>query len=198
MQGKVFLQVVPMQHYTRKKEDFSFLAPLSPNLSTLDALYGYSFLGLLGEIKPFDVGVGTPFAFQRLGLPSNFKNGSLFFTRLENSFKRMQLSVKQIQYNNQKNKKYVGLQFLLNHAVDWSTMQILITTLQEAKKANISLTFSASFNKAFGTDSLQKAMQKSKFDLHFIQSMRQQTWQFYKQAKQFFLYKTYPHLPVFS
>jgi uncharacterized protein YbbC (DUF1343 family) len=194
MQGKVALQVVPMQRYTRKKEDFSLFAPLSPNLSTLNALYGYSFLGLLGEIKPFDVGVGTQFAFQRLGLPNNFKNASLFFARLENSFKRMQLPVKKIHYTNQKNKKYIGLQFLLNSTIEWSTMQILITILQEAKKIGISLTFSPTFDKAFGSSCLQKAMQGNKVDMHFMQSIHKQTQQFYEQAKPFFLYKPYPRL----
>lgn len=73
-------------------------------------------------------------------------------------------------------------------------MELLITILQEAKKANIPLTFSAFFNKAFGTDSLQKAFQGNKIGLNFAQSISQQTNQFYEEAKKCFLYKPYPEL----
>jgi uncharacterized protein YbbC (DUF1343 family) len=192
--NKVSLYVVALKNYTRNKEDFIFLAPLSPNLPTLASLYGYSFLGLLGEVKPFKVGVGTTSAFQRLELPINVKQSSVFFKNVENALQKMQIPVKKIQYTNQKSKKYIGLQFLLDHTVSWSTMELLVLIFQEAKKGNIPLTFSPSFNKAFGSDLLQKAVQESKIDAHVLQAIKKQTEQFYKQAKKFFLYKPYPQL----
>lgn len=63
------LWVVPLYDYKRTDQWRTLFKPLSPNITTLQAAKGYSFLGLLGEIKPFDVGIGTEKTFQRIGLP---------------------------------------------------------------------------------------------------------------------------------
>src|SRR5690606_36232749 len=44
---------------------------LSPNIQTMQACFGYSFLGLLGEVKPFDIGLGSDVAFQAILLPES-------------------------------------------------------------------------------------------------------------------------------
>ena len=64
------LQVIKMENYD-KSTGFAgtFIHQLSPNLQSLQSCYGYSFLGLLGEIEPFDIGIGTPMAFRCITLP---------------------------------------------------------------------------------------------------------------------------------
>ena len=64
------LHVVPMEYYDRNIQVRTPLPTrLSRNIASLDACYGYSFLGLLGEVAPFEIGVGTDKAFQCLLLP---------------------------------------------------------------------------------------------------------------------------------
>ena len=49
-----------MKNYDRKAGTlWAILAPLSPNIPSLQACYGYSFLGMLGEFKPFDIGISV-------------------------------------------------------------------------------------------------------------------------------------------
>lgn len=66
---KADLYVAPLHAYRRSDACTTLLKPLSPNIHDMHAVKGYSFLGLLGEIKPFDVGIGTSKPFQRIGLP---------------------------------------------------------------------------------------------------------------------------------
>jgi len=64
------LQVVPMQNYDRVCGLCGTLpAPLSPNIASLQSCYGYSFLGLLGEFKPFEIGIKVKRPFQVIMLP---------------------------------------------------------------------------------------------------------------------------------
>ncbi len=65
------LNVVTMHSYDRSKGLCgTFLARLSPHLTSLQACYGYSFLGVIGEIRPFDVGLHMDLPFQAIILPS--------------------------------------------------------------------------------------------------------------------------------
>ena len=67
------LFVVPMDHYNRHL--YPYKAPigkLSPNINSIESCHGYSFLGLLGEVAPFDIGIGTDKAFQCILLASPY------------------------------------------------------------------------------------------------------------------------------
>ena len=59
LEKQAALTVVPMKNYDRTVGIEHLHAPLSPNIASKESCHGYSFLGLLGEVKPFDVGVGT-------------------------------------------------------------------------------------------------------------------------------------------
>ncbi len=63
--------VVPMKEYDRAYGIADLHAPLSPNIASKASCHGYCFLGLLGEVSPFDVAVGTPDAFQVITLPES-------------------------------------------------------------------------------------------------------------------------------
>lgn len=193
MGGKVLLKVIPMKHYKGKREDFVLLAPLSPNLKTLNAVYGYSFLGLIGEIKPFDVGVGTLFAFECIGLPKSIKNSFLFINQLEEQCKKMNLPIKRVFYDNQKKEPCIGLQLNFASAKKWSTMRLVFTILEETKQTGIALTFSSSFNKAFGNDCIQRYTKTNNaISKDWIDNIFNQSYTFCKKAKHCYLYKPYP------
>src|SRR5207249_6044556 len=56
LEKSAILHVIPMHDYNRMNGFAgTFLHQLSPNLLSLQSCYGYSFLGLLGEVEPFDV-----------------------------------------------------------------------------------------------------------------------------------------------
>ena len=59
------LTIVPMKGYSRTRGLNGFWPkPLSPNITNEQSCFGYSFSGLLSEIKTFDVGMNTEKAFQ--------------------------------------------------------------------------------------------------------------------------------------
>ena len=64
------LSVVLMKDYDRTRGLCGqLLAPLSPNIPSLQSCYGYSFLGMLGEFKPFQIGIKVGKPFQVIMLP---------------------------------------------------------------------------------------------------------------------------------
>ncbi|RTL05979.1 DUF1343 domain-containing protein [Candidatus Dependentiae bacterium] len=154
--NSVHLMVVPMKNYTRSLQDFIFFKRLSPNLPNKNAIYGYSFLGLVGEIEPFDVGVGTPYAFQQIGLPANCAGSSVFCEKILKAFLKYGIGSKIVTYTDKKKRTCVGVRFTFNTNQTWSTMFCLKTVLQKAQKTHIPLLFSQSFSKAFGQDTLPK------------------------------------------
>lgn len=188
----VSLTVVPMQKYTRSLQDFTFFKPLSPNLLNKNAIYGYSFLGLVGEIEPFDVGVGTPYAFQQIGLPSHISGASLFCKKVVNAFLQYGIESKVVTYTDKKQRTCIGVRCTFNTNKTWSSIACLLTILNAANEAFITIKFSQSFSKAFGTDTLQKYILSGGTLNNYKQQFDCDLPLFYKQAKPCFLYKKIP------
>lgn len=67
------LLVIPMAHYNPTSQgNFSFWTSLSPNIACVASCYGYSLGGLLGEVAPFEIGIGTAKAFTQVMLPEKY------------------------------------------------------------------------------------------------------------------------------
>ena len=82
------LSVVKMENYDRRMAFDPFLmAPLSPGLRTLQAGYGYSFLGLLGEIAPFSICLNTDARYQCIALPKDTQLSPRVWNKLAKELK---------------------------------------------------------------------------------------------------------------
>ncbi|HLJ31918.1 MAG TPA: DUF1343 domain-containing protein [Candidatus Babeliales bacterium] len=192
----VALHVIKMKNYDRDKGFVGeLMTQLSPNLQTLQSCYGYSFLGLLGEVEPFDVGVGTPLAFKCIMLPEAMKIDTKIWKRLAKILEFFGVKSFDYHHTNPKNKKMSrGLRLEFDDINTLHAFELFITILQFFKKENISFSFSTSFNKAVGTDSIQKLLAGTLPQADFVNSMYKDLRSFYRRAQCCFLYESLPQI----
>jgi uncharacterized protein YbbC (DUF1343 family) len=188
------LRVVKMKNYNRKQGFVGdFMCQLSPNLQSLQSCYGYSFLGLLGEIEPFDVGVGTPMAFRCIMLPQIMHVSNDVWKRLQIVLSSFEIKSYFYNHNNKKNKKKSsGLQLEFSNISDVHAFDLFIAILQFFKKEEITFSFSAAFNKAVGTKNVRDVLEDTLSEKVFFNQISQDLQQFHKRARRSFLYSPEP------
>ncbi len=143
------LFVIPLKEYTRTVRA-PFLAPLSPNIASEQSLYGYSFLGLLGEVRPFDVGVGTPLAFQVITLPNDQQFPAGAWGQLAVLLKKytIQASHEMLTRNGTFS---TGLRLQFPEKAAFASFELFLAIIQFFKEHGVALSFSPTFDKAMGT-----------------------------------------------
>ncbi len=188
------LQVIKMENYDRNVGFMgNFIHQLSPNLQSLQSCYGYSFLGLMGEVEPFDVGVSTPMAFRCIALPKSMRVPKNVWKKVQALFK--EYGVKSVFYKhiNPKNKKKSkGLRLEFNNISQLKSFELFIELLQLFKKENISFSFSAAFNKAVGTAKVQEVIAGTLGKDLFFAQIKSELEEFCKRAQGMFLYAPVP------
>lgn len=197
LEKKASLMVVPMHDYQRTTEQSCIVqAPLSPNIRFMQACYGYSFLGLLGEIEPFDIGVNTPVAFQCIGLPKGKVSGSHWFS-LQTILRSKGVHSSLYLYDQPRKKQsYVGLRLYVADINKVSSMDVLLTVINFFKKNKIHFNLSPVFNKAAGTRKL-KAYIKGKVSYASIkQKINEQLVHFFETSRESFLYEPLPRIAL--
>jgi uncharacterized protein YbbC (DUF1343 family) len=189
------LTVIPMHDYQRTTTQKCVVqSPLSPNIRFLQACYGYSFLGLLGEIEPFDIGVDTPVAFQCLGLPKDRVAGSLWFA-LQTLLRSKGVHSSLYMYERPlKKQSYVGLRLYVADINKMSSMEVLLTIIDFFKKNKISFNPSPLFNKAAGTRKLKSYLKGKASYTTIKQLVNEQLVHFFEAARESFLYEPLPRL----
>lgn len=191
------LFVLSMAEYSRdvqpKKE---LLAPLSPNITSLKSAHGYSFLGLLSEIRPFDVGVGTSQAFQKIGLPSGtvtescWKEAQTILSShgIESSFSQYTRGTQ--------NKPYEGLDLHIPNITSVRSFSLLMALVSLFQTHNVELGFSPSFDKAMGTSLVREGFLTKKSHAKTSSLIKRNIIHFYNNADGCFLYKPYPTIKM--
>ncbi|HLB40809.1 MAG TPA: DUF1343 domain-containing protein [Candidatus Babeliales bacterium] len=150
----VNLVVVPMANYTRERGlAGQLLQPLSPNLAYLQSLYGYSFLGLLGELNPVDVAIKTPAAFQAIGLPIRQAPRAGLWTELQALLAKHQISSTPYRYTNAAGDwPFQGLKLQITDINQVAAFPALLDCVQFFRdKLQLSFKYGPSFDKAVGT-----------------------------------------------
>jgi len=181
---KVLLQVVAMSNYDKNKGfNGPFLHQLSPNLPSLQSCYGYSFLGLLGEITPFNVGIGTPMAFRCILLPKRIKTSSQLWSGLQKILQSF--GVRSFTYNKPRS---TGLRLEFDHINDLQSFDLLIAIIHYFKNEGIPLSFSATFNQAVGTKDFQEMIAGTLSKEKFRERVSHDLQKFYQQIKDLLLY----------
>lgn len=190
----VTLHVVKMKHYDRTKGFVGELMnQLSPNLQSLQSCYGYSFLGLLGEVEPFDVGVGTHMAFRCIALPESMHVSHAVWDKLQVILSSFEIQSFPYHHVNPKNKKKSrGLRLEFSDINNVHAFELFITILQFFKQENIPFSCSASFNKAVGTKNVQELIAGNISERTFFQQIHTNLQQFYNRARTLFLYEPLP------
>jgi len=174
---KANLHIVKMSNY--KRAPYKILTPLSPNIPNTKACYGYSFLGLLGEVSPFKIGVGTNKPFQSIYIP-NFNK----WYNLNN------ILVKQGITSTVNN----GLQITKIDINKLHSIQTFLDILDFFKSKNIEFNFAKTFDKAIGTILFKKYLLGEISKKELTENINTNLKIFYSKAKNYFLYTPGPKL----
>lgn len=190
------LEVVPMKYYNRNVQMRDVLVShLSPNIPTIESCYGYSFLGLLGEVAPFDIGVGTSKAFQCIALPDSVKISKQKWYELRTLLREAGVESKLYRYMSKRKKEYcTGLRLAITDINNISSCKLLISILDFFKDAGITLSFSSHFNKALGStkvrDFFEGKINRAQLEYEVNENLKV----FFNQASSSFLYRPFPKI----
>lgn len=187
------LHVVPMRDYsTLYCPKFGDFASLSPNIKTAQACYGYSFLGILGEVRPFDVGIGTDQAFCMIMLPQSLGVTHEQWDRLKILLQKYHIASNHHRYYSERKKMPMeGLALFIDSGdiTKVSNFAVVLEILQWAMDCSISLTCADGFNKAVGNKLVQEGIIKKKIDKALIMAgARNECTPFIKNAQPCLLY----------
>lgn len=167
------LEVVKMHDYNRARTLIKqLLAPLSPNLPSMQSCYGYSFLGLLGEVAPFDVGVGSDKPFRVITLPRSSTIDKAFWKDLHVLLKDHGIYSKKYEYFNQKKNRWArGLELVIPFIDSVANFDLFIDICALSQQFNLMLQFAPTFDKAVGTDYIRQWLQNDNSDKQQLQQV---------------------------
>ena len=169
------------------------LQQLSPNLQSLQSCYGYSFLGLLGEIEPFDVGVGTAMAFRCITLPASLHIPATTWKKLQTLL--LSYGIKSFSYhhlNPKTNKQSKGLRLEFSNISNVRSFELFIDMLLFFKQSNIVFSFSAAFDKAVGTRKVKEVIAGNLSKELFFIDVNRALQEFKQRAQKSFFYSPFP------
>jgi Protein of unknown function (DUF1343). len=185
--------VAKMDGYDRNAS-YRLLAPLSPNLNSQASLYGYSFLGLLGEVEPFDTAIGTVDAFQVVALAETIPFASAAWGKLRSALQERGLTSSHFTYfNTRKHKTYSGLKFHFDRPVQ-NSFALFLEIIAFFKKHSVNCKFSATFDKAVGSPLIQKMFKGGGGLSDMKMKINNELVGFYKKAEGCFLYESKPRI----
>ncbi len=190
------LHIVPMKNYNRYSHGaHGLLAHLSPNIASMNSCYGYSFLGLLGEIRPFDVGVGTSKAFQCVLLPETIKFSKKKWHELHLILKKCGADTSFYRYYSARKKMYCsGLRIRISNINAFSSFGTFFKIVQFFQKSGLKLKFSKHFDKAAGSEKVREFLEGKISQSLFVEHINNGLSSFFKSASNMscFLYRPFP------
>ncbi len=161
-----FLNMENYNHY--QTAVIAFPVRLSSNINSTNACYGYSFIGILAEVRPFDVVLGTDKAFQCIALPDSIKFSQKQWYALRDLLKESDVKTYFHCYFNERKKQYCsGLLVQISDINTISSFKSLLLILSFFKKSGIKLKFSKLFDLAVGTKKVREFLEGllGKYDL---------------------------------
>jgi hypothetical protein len=198
LKNKVLLEVVPMEGYKRTDVvDDALVAQLSPNVGYKQAVYGYSFLGALGEVRPFDVGIGTEHAMTCCALSVTVMPDELFWVRLQEKLTALGLATKSVSYWSPRKKDWCrGLVLAPSDTPPQASFAVLLAIIDAARMANIPLSFGPYFDRAIGDPLVRRYAQGKVTHAELVKSVHDQLVHYQEQSKSLVLYQPAPQLGV--
>lgn len=190
------LFVVPMYNYNRSMGlPQNLPAFLSPNITCQEACHGYSFLGLLSEIRPFNMALGTRYAFQGIYLNAALPREKTRWETLRANLEKLGIKAcLHSYYNPNKKKTFRGLKFKIADIDTVSSWKAFIEVIAHFKKYGLSLRCSDSFDKAAGSRWVRTFIETSPHAIDPIRAVEADLIDFRKKAQNCFLYLPHPKL----
>lgn len=194
--NKVALTVVPMSCYPSDAQiERACMMKLSPNIQSLQACYGYSFLGLLGEVRPFDVGIGTSMAFQCITMPQELCKAPQMWSDVKRILHRYGIASSEYEYySRRKKKQMIGLRISISDITKVPSYALVAALVQVMKKHQIPISFSPCFDKAVGSSTLRFSFEKGVSLSSEIKNIKQELETFYAQARGLYRYTPNPRI----
>ncbi len=188
------LYVVPMDHYNRHLYPYKVsVGKLSPNINSLESCHGYSFLGLLGEVSPFDIGIGTDKAFQCILLPQHIAFSKKQWFRLREQLKDLGIDSSCYRYYSHRKKEFCsGLRVCIRDISNFSLLKALVGTLEFFQKEGLALKFSNQFCTIPGMTKIKELVQGTLKREDFQAELKYELEHFFVMASSSFIYKPYP------
>jgi len=191
LSNKVVLKVVPLKEYKRTDVvDDALVAQLSPNIQHKQAVYTYSFLGTLGEVRPFDIGFGTEHAMNVCALSIDVMPHEHFWVNLATTLKKFGQDTKICCYwSPRKNAWCRGLQLVAQDEPPRNSFEVLLAIVTAARRAGIDVTFAPYFDRAVGDTLVQRYLmgKLSKEDL--ARNINKQLARYQERVKSILLYQ---------
>ena len=164
-----------------------FSAHLSPGIREEAAVYGYSFLGLLGEVRPFNFKRGPNKKYQCVGVLSRaIENKQAVLPEISALLKKYGIS--HMAY---KDENYEGFELDLKHA-NFSSFSLLVNILKTFHKHGVEISFAKDFDWSVGTDKVKHYVTGNMKHEDFIDYINTNLKDFHARAKPLFLYHPHP------
>lgn len=194
LEKKVKLHVVKLKNFERTMgHPGDLLAPLSPHINSKQACFGYSFLGLLGEVRPFDTGLGTDKAMHCLALPEKIAFKTVQWKRLQALLKMHHLdSTIHSYYSPRKKQMCHGLLFQVVDINKTASFDVVLTILKFFNDAKIDLAFAPIFDTAIGTPKVQEYVKGTISYASLMASVKSDLMNFHAQVQASYLYHPQP------
>ena len=195
LEQKASLTVIGMSGYDRTRGLDQMHAPLSPNIACKESCHGYCFLGLLGEIKPFDVGVGTPHSFQLISLPASLPLPLSFWQELSERLRYCGIHSTKHEYMHEKKKElYHGLRLCMENINQVNAFNAFLITVSSAQKAGITIDFQREFDKAVGSSRVRSFLTGTISYQDLVGDVNKDLQIFFQKAQPVFRYAPHPEL----
>ena len=192
------LYVVPMDHYNRHIHSYySCAGKLSADINSIESCHGYSFLGLLGEVSPFDIGIGTDKAFECILLPEHLKFSQRQWFKLKKHLMDLGIDSTSYRYYNKRKKEFCcGLRVCIRDISSFSLLRALVETLEFFKKEGVALSFSKKFCGIPGMLKIKELIDGAIKREDFEAQCKYELEHFFVMASSSFMYKPYPKVVV--
>jgi hypothetical protein len=186
--------VIPLSTYNRFTPVLArtLSVPFSRNITSLDACRCYSFLGTLGEIAPFDVALGTQYAFQALLLPKNTVSRAAW-EQYRSLLKKHSIKSRLWRYySKRKQQWFSGVRLFIPDGADFSSTKVLMATLTFFKQRGVPLVPSAHIDQSVGSPLVRRFVAGELTWAAGIDEVRKAKKLFFKEAFSSCLYKPLP------
>ncbi|MFC1841933.1 exo-beta-N-acetylmuramidase NamZ domain-containing protein [Candidatus Dependentiae bacterium] len=188
------LYVAKMKNYQRDSDEHNkMLTFLSSGIRNINSCYCYSFLGLLGEISPFNIGLKTDRRFQCIMLNENKELPIEKWKNLQNLL--ASCKVESFFCRKLGNKNSVsGLELKIKDINNVASFNLFMKIVSFFKHTGITMRFSKLFDLAVGTNKIRSFLQKGKEKSSLEKHINSNLDIFYKKASTCFLYKPFPKI----
>ena len=194
---KAALHVVPMRYYERTMDVPSaiYTASLSPNIRSKESAHGYSFLGILGEVRPLDIGIGTEKAFQCIMLPEEQAYAHIPWDTLQSLLKKCGIQATAYRYLSDRKKKWFnGVQIAITDIKQLRSFETLLQVLDFFKQHHVPLVVSSYFDTAVGNARVRLWLEGKISKEQVIAESKDEVRHFLDSSQHLFLYAPLPQI----